>query len=173
MDMEKLTERARGFVQAAQTIAIREQNQQLETQHLLKALLDDREGLAASLLTAAGANARQAADEADKAVQALPKVQGGGDRMYAAMSFNRALDAADQAATKAGDSYVTAERQPEALRDALARAFAMYREHGAWLRLMRAGMGEDLSWDGPARQYLSLYAQAHGARREALRRDVD
>ena len=110
MDMEKLTERARGFVQAAQTIAIREQNQQLETQHLLKALLDDREGLAAGLLTAAGANARQAADEADKAVQALPKVQGGGDRMYAAVSFNRALDAADQAATKAGDSYVTAER---------------------------------------------------------------
>jgi ATP-dependent Clp protease ATP-binding subunit ClpB len=110
MDMEKLTERARGFVQAAQTIALREQNQQLETQHLLKALLDDREGLAASLLTAAGANARQAADEADKAVQTLPKVQGGGGRMYAAMSFNRALDAADQAATKAGDSYVTAER---------------------------------------------------------------
>ncbi len=110
MDMEKLTERARGFVQAAQTIAIREQNQQLETQHLLKALLDDREGLAASLLTSAGANARLAADEADKAVQSLPKVQGGGDRMYAAVSFNRALDAADQAATKAGDSYVTAER---------------------------------------------------------------
>ena len=110
MDMEKLTERARGFVQAAQTIAIREQNQQLETQHLLKALLDDREGLAASLLTSAGANARQAADEADKAVQSLPKVQGGGDRMYAAVSFNRALDMADQAATKAGDSYVTAER---------------------------------------------------------------
>jgi ATP-dependent Clp protease ATP-binding subunit ClpB len=110
MDMEKLTERARGFVQAAQTIAIREQNQQLETQHLLKALLDDREGLAAQLLMSAGANARLAADEADKAVQSLPKVQGGGDRMYAAVSFNRALDAADQAATKAGDSYVTAER---------------------------------------------------------------
>jgi ATP-dependent Clp protease ATP-binding subunit ClpB len=110
MDMEKLTERARGFVQAAQTIALREQNQQLETQHLLKALLDDREGLAAGLLTSAGANARLAADEADKAVQALPKVQGGGDRMYAAASFSRALDAAEQAATKAGDSYVTAER---------------------------------------------------------------
>ncbi len=110
MDMEKLTERARGFVQAAQTIALREQNQQLETQHLLKALLDDREGLAAGLLTSAGANARQAADDADKAVQSLPKVQGGGDRMYASNSFQRALDAADQAATKAGDSYVTAER---------------------------------------------------------------
>ncbi len=110
MDLEKLTERARGFVQAAQTIALREQNQQLETQHLLKALLDDREGLAAGLLTSAGANARTAADEADRAVQSLPKVQGGNDRMYASNSFQRALDAADQAATKAGDSYVTAER---------------------------------------------------------------
>ncbi|MGE0740111.1 MAG: ATP-dependent chaperone ClpB [Hyphomonadaceae bacterium] len=110
MDMEKLTERARGFVQAAQTIALREQNQQLETQHLLKALLDDREGLAASLITNAGANARLATEEADKAVQALPKVHGGNDRMYAASSFARALDAAEQAATKAGDSYVTAER---------------------------------------------------------------
>ena len=110
MDMEKLTERARGFVQAAQTIALREQNQQLETQHLLKALLDDREGLAASLLQSAGADARKAANEADSAVQALPKVQGGSDRMYAASSFARALDAAEQAATKAGDSYVTAER---------------------------------------------------------------
>src|SRR5262249_4640814 len=77
---------------------------------LLKALLDDREGLAAQLITSAGADARQAADEADKAVQSLPKVQGGGDRMYAAVSFNRALDAAEQAATKSGDAYVTAER---------------------------------------------------------------
>jgi ATP-dependent Clp protease ATP-binding subunit ClpB len=110
MDMEKLTERARGFVQAAQTIALREQNQQMETQHLLKALLDDREGLAAGLLSAAGADARKAADDADAAVKALPKVQGGGDRLYAAPSFARALDAAEQAATKAGDSYVTAER---------------------------------------------------------------
>jgi ATP-dependent Clp protease ATP-binding subunit ClpB len=110
MDMEKLTERARGFVQAAQTIALREQNQQLETQHLLKALLDDREGLAAGLMRAAGADPVRAAQEADAAVQALPKVQGGNDRMYAASSFSRALDAAEQAATKAGDSYVTAER---------------------------------------------------------------
>ncbi len=110
MDMEKLTERARGFVQAAQTIALREQNQQLDTQHLLKALLDDREGLAAGLLRAAGADPRRAADDADAAVQALPKVQGGGDRMYMASSLARALDSAEQAATKAGDAYVTAER---------------------------------------------------------------
>jgi ATP-dependent Clp protease ATP-binding subunit ClpB len=142
MDMEKLTERARGFVQAAQTIAIREQNQQLETQHLLKALLDDREGLAASLLTAAGANARQAADEADKAVQALPKVQGGGDRMYAAMSFNRALDAANQAATKAGDSYVTAERLLFGLMIADGKASEILKKAGLTPQKLEAAIGE-------------------------------
>ena len=142
MDMEKLTERARGFVQAAQTIAIREQNQQLETQHLLKALLDDREGLAAGLLTAAGANARQAADEADKAVQALPKVQGGGDRMYAAMSFNRALDAADQAATKVGDSYVTAERLLFGLSVADGKASEILKKAGLTPQKLEAAIGE-------------------------------
>ncbi|MEZ5957815.1 MAG: ATP-dependent chaperone ClpB [Hyphomonadaceae bacterium] len=142
MDMEKLTERARGFVQAAQTIAIREQNQQLETQHLLKALLDDREGLAASLLTSAGANARQAADEADKAVQSLPKVQGGGDRMYAAMSFNRALDAADQAASKAGDSYVTAERLLFGLAIADGKASDILKKAGLTPQKLEAAIGE-------------------------------
>jgi ATP-dependent Clp protease ATP-binding subunit ClpB len=142
MDMEKLTERARGFVQAAQTIAIREQNQQLETQHLLKALLDDREGLAAQLLTTAGANARQAADEADKAVQALPKVQGGGDRMYAAVSFNRALDMADQAATKAGDSYVTAERLLFGLAVADGKASEILKKAGLTPQKLEAAIAE-------------------------------
>ncbi len=142
MDMEKLTERARGFVAAAQTIAIRETNQQLETQHLLKALLDDREGLAAGLLTSAGANARQAADEVDKAVQALPKVQGGGDRMYAAVSFNRALDAADQAATKAGDSYVTAERLLFGLAIADGKASEILKEAGLSPQKLEAAIVE-------------------------------
>jgi ATP-dependent Clp protease ATP-binding subunit ClpB len=142
MDMEKLTERARGFVQAAQTIAIREQNQQLETQHLLKALLDDREGLAASLLTSAGANARQAADEADRAVQALPKVQGGGDRLYAATSFTRALDAAEQAATKAGDSYVTAERLLFGLAIADGKASEILKKAGLTPQKLEAAIQE-------------------------------
>ncbi|MBL8551820.1 MAG: ATP-dependent chaperone ClpB [Hyphomonadaceae bacterium] len=110
MDLDKFTERARGFVQAAQTIALREQNQQLETQHLLKALLDDREGLAAGLIRSAGGDPNRVGADVDAAVQALPKVQGGGDRLYMASSLGRALDAAEQAATKAGDSYVTAER---------------------------------------------------------------
>jgi ATP-dependent Clp protease ATP-binding subunit ClpB len=110
MDLEKFTDRAKGFVQAAQTIALRESHQQLEAQHLLKALLDDPEGLAAGLIRAAGGNPILAKAEADGLVAALPKVQGGGDRMYMSPALARTLDVAEQAATKAGDSYVTAER---------------------------------------------------------------
>ncbi|MBU6371924.1 MAG: ATP-dependent chaperone ClpB [Alphaproteobacteria bacterium] len=110
MDLESFTERARGFVQAAQTIALREQNQQVQTEHLLKALLDDPEGLASNLIRVAGGRPEAAAADANAAVQALPKVQGGGDRMYLAPSLARALDAAQQASKKAGDSYTTTER---------------------------------------------------------------
>jgi ATP-dependent Clp protease ATP-binding subunit ClpB len=110
MDLEKFTQRAQGLIQAAQTIALREQNQQLQTEHVLKALLDDPEGLASTLMRAAGARPEAAKAAVDAAVNALPKVQGGGDKMYMASSAARALDAAQQAATKAGDSYVTAER---------------------------------------------------------------
>jgi ATP-dependent Clp protease ATP-binding subunit ClpB len=142
MDMEKLTERARGFVQAAQTIALREQNQQLETVHLLKALLDDREGLAAGLLRAAGADPKKAADDVDSAVRALPKVQGGNDRMYAATSFSRALDAADQAATKAGDSYVTAERLLFGLAIADSKASEILKKAGLTPQKLEAAITE-------------------------------
>jgi ATP-dependent Clp protease ATP-binding subunit ClpB len=110
MDLEKFTERAQGLIQAAQTIAMREQHQQLQTEHLLKALLDDPEGLASQLIQAAGGRADLARNDVNAAVNALPKVQGGGDKLYMAASLGRALDAAEQAATKAGDSYVTAER---------------------------------------------------------------
>jgi ATP-dependent Clp protease ATP-binding subunit ClpB len=142
MDMEKLTERARGFVQAAQTIALREQNQQLETVHLLKALLDDREGLAAGLLRAAGADPKRAADDVDAAVRALPKVQGGNDRMYAANSFSRALDAADQAATKAGDSYVTAERLLFGLAIAEGKSAEILKKAGLTPQKLESAIGD-------------------------------
>ena len=110
MDLEKFTDRARGLLQAAQTIAVREQNQNLQTEHVLKALIDDPEGLASGLIRAAGGRPEQALSEVNAAVAALPKVQGGGDRLYMASSVTRALDGATQAATKAGDSFVTAER---------------------------------------------------------------
>jgi ATP-dependent Clp protease ATP-binding subunit ClpB len=110
MDLEKFTDRARGFIQAAQTIAVREQHQQVQPEHLLKAVLDDPEGLAAGLMRAAGARPDAAKAEVDAAVRALPKVSGGGDKLYLNPALARALDAAEQAAKKAGDSYVTAER---------------------------------------------------------------
>jgi len=110
MDLEKFTDRARGFVQAAQTIAVREGHQQLVTEHLLKALLDDPEGLCANLIRAAGGQPEGVRAATDAAVKALPKVSGGNGQLYMAAPTARALDAAQEAATKAGDSYVTVER---------------------------------------------------------------
>ena len=77
------------------------------------------------------------------------------------------------AVDRAGNGFVFDAAQPDALRDALTRAVALYRQRDAWLRLVRVGMSENLSWEGPARQYLSLYEQALVARRGALRRAVD
>ncbi|MGE3477642.1 MAG: ATP-dependent chaperone ClpB [Rhodospirillaceae bacterium] len=109
MDLEKFTDRAKGFLQAAQTIAIRENHQQITPEHLLKALLDDKEGLASQLITGAGGDAARALRETEVEVRKLPKVEGRGAQMYMAQDLTRILDQAEQAAEKAGDSYVTAE----------------------------------------------------------------
>ena len=66
MDIEKFTERARGFIQSAQSLALREGNQQFTPEHLLKVLIDDEEGLAARLIKAAGGNAMPGARRASK-----------------------------------------------------------------------------------------------------------
>jgi ATP-dependent Clp protease ATP-binding subunit ClpB len=112
MDLEKFTERARGFLQAAQTIAIREYHQRLTPEHLLKALLDDEQGAASGLIGAAGGdvNAVRGAVEAD--IRKIPAVQGGnaGQAPQLTPELVRALDAAQQAATKAGDAYVAQDR---------------------------------------------------------------
>jgi ATP-dependent Clp protease ATP-binding subunit ClpB len=107
MDFEKFTDRSKGFIQAAQTIALRQNHQQVTPEHLLKALLDDKEGLAANLLRAAGADPVKALADVTAAVDKLPKVEGA--QMYVAQELGRVLDQATQAAEKAGDSYVTAE----------------------------------------------------------------
>ncbi|MBX3643483.1 MAG: glycogen synthase GlgA [Rubrivivax sp.] len=73
----------------------------------------------------------------------------------------------------AGNGFVFEGAQPDALREAIARAFAQYRAKPGWAQLMRVGMGEQLSWEGPARQYMALYEQATGARREVRQRDID
>jgi ATP-dependent Clp protease ATP-binding subunit ClpB len=119
MDFEKFTDRARGFLQAAQTVAMREEHQRLAPMHLLKALLDDDQGLAANLISAAGGDARQARQGAEAALAKTPKVKGGDGQIYMDAALGRLLDEAQKVAEKAGDSYVTAERLLLAL--ALAR----------------------------------------------------
>ncbi len=111
MDIEKLTERARGFLQAAQTIAIREFNQRLTPEHLLKALLDDEQGAAGGLILAAGGDAASIKQAVDAEVLRIPKVQGAGaGQPQATPDLVRVLDAAQQAASKAGDEYVAQDR---------------------------------------------------------------
>jgi ATP-dependent Clp protease ATP-binding subunit ClpB len=109
MDIEKFTERSRGFIQSAQGLALRSGNQQFTPEHLLKVLLDDEEGLAARLIKAAGGNDATARQANDRALAKLPKVEGGSGQVYLAGETARLLDGAEQAAKKAGDSFVTAE----------------------------------------------------------------
>ncbi len=111
MNIEKFTERSRGFLQAAQTIAVREYNQQLTPEHLLKALLDDPEGAAASLIKAAGGNPVAVLSATEQTLAKLPKVEGGGaGQPQATPELVRLLDAAEQNAQKSGDSFVAQDR---------------------------------------------------------------
>ena len=111
MDIEKFTERSRGFLQAAQTIAIREFNPQLTPEHLLKALLDDEEGAAAGLIRTAGGDDRAVRAAIDAELAKLPKVQGSGAAQpQATPALVRLLDAAQQAAQRAGDDFVAQDR---------------------------------------------------------------
>ena len=115
MDFEKLSDRLKGFVQSAQTVAIREGNPQITPEHLLKVLLDDPEGLAAGLIAKAGGRPKEALERDEAALAKLPKVSGGGAQVHMAPALGRVLDQAEQMSTKAGDSFVTVERVLQAL----------------------------------------------------------
>ena len=111
MNLEKFTERSRGFLQEAQNRALRTGHQQLTPEHLLKTLLDDQEGLAANLIRAAGGDAGGAEQAVDQALDRLPKVEGSGaGQVYLSSDLARVLESAEQVAEKAGDSFITAER---------------------------------------------------------------
>jgi ATP-dependent Clp protease ATP-binding subunit ClpB len=111
MNFENFTERARGFVQVAQDLAQRGSHQQLVPEHLLKALLDDDEGLCANLIRAAGGDPRRAEQATDLALDKLPKVEGAGaGGLYLAPETGKILGSAQEIAKKAGDSFVTVER---------------------------------------------------------------
>ncbi|MCC5999573.1 MAG: ATP-dependent chaperone ClpB [Pararhodobacter sp.] len=110
MNLEKFTERARGFLQAAQTIAMRESHQRLTAEHLLKALMDDDQGMSANLIRRAGGAPERVAQATELAVGKLPKVSGDAGQMYTDQAVMRVLDEAQKLAQKAGDSFVPVER---------------------------------------------------------------
>src|SRR5215469_16963242 len=110
MDIEKFTERARGFIQSAQGLALRSNHQVFKPEHLLKVLIDDDEGLAARLIRAAGGRPEEVRTGVEAQLAKLPRVEGSGaGQMYLAPETARLFDQAEEIAKKAGDSFVTAE----------------------------------------------------------------
>ncbi|BCI72489.1 chaperone protein ClpB [Sphingomonas paucimobilis] len=134
MNLEKYTDRAKGFLQAAQTVAIRLNHQRITPEHILKALLEDEQGMAAGLIRAAGGNPDLATSEVDTALSKLPSVTGSGASQPPGLDNDavRLLDQAEQIAQKAGDSYVTVER--------LLLALTLASNAAAGKALARAGL---------------------------------
>ncbi len=132
MNIEKFTERARGFLQAASTIALREYHQRLTPEHLIKALLDDEEGAASGLIRAAGGDPKAAQLAVDAEVARNPRVQGGGaGQPQATPELVRVLDAAERDAVKAGDEYVAQDRLLQSLAAADGPGGRALRQAGA------------------------------------------
>ncbi|TAU90588.1 ATP-dependent chaperone ClpB [Rhizobium leguminosarum] len=115
MNIEKYSERVRGFIQSAQTYALAQGHQQFTPEHVLKVLLDDDQGMAASLIERAGGDAKAARLANDAALAKLPKISGGNGNIYLAQPLAKVLSTAEEAAKKAGDSFVTVERLLQAL----------------------------------------------------------
>ena len=133
MNFEKYTDRARGFVESAQSLAVREGHQQFAPEHLLKVLLDDPEGLAAGLIDRSGGNSRQALKAVEATLAKRPKVSGGGaGQIYLDPALARIFAAAEKAGEKAGDSFVTVER--------LLLALALEKDSEAGKILSQAGV---------------------------------
>src|SRR6187200_45701 len=133
MNFEKYTDRARGFIQSAQSLALREGHQQFAPEHLLKVLLDDPEGLAAGLIDRSGGQSRQALQAVDAVLARRPKVSGGGaGQIYLDPALARVFDNAEKIAEKTGDSFVTVER--------LLVAIALEKDSAAGKALADAGV---------------------------------
>ncbi|GLS20814.1 chaperone protein ClpB [Labrys miyagiensis] len=168
MNFERYTERARGFVQSAQSLALREGHQQFAPEHLLKVLLDDPEGLAAGLIDRAGGNSRQALMAVEAAIKKLPKVQGSGaGQVYLTPQLARVFEAAEKAADKASDSFVTVERLLLALAiekdseagKALANAGATPQNLNKAIEALRKGRTADSATAENAYDALKKYAR--------------
>ncbi|KZK77356.1 Chaperone protein ClpB [Pseudovibrio sp. W64] len=132
MDFEKYTDRARGFIQSAQTYALGQGHQQFTPAHILKVLLDDSEGMSAGLIERAGGRVQDVRLQIETDLAALPKVSGGNGQLYLAPETARLFEQAQKIAEKAGDSYVTVER--------LLLALAMDKDSKAGKALAQGGV---------------------------------
>jgi ATP-dependent Clp protease ATP-binding subunit ClpB len=168
MNIEKFTDRSKGFLQSAQGMALREGHQQFSPEHLLKVLLDDPEGLAAGLIDRAGGNSRQALQLTEQALAKLPKVQGSGaGQIYLSPALARVFDQAEKAAEKAGDNFVTVERLLLALAiekdseagKALAKAGVTPQSLNAAIEALRKGRTADSASAEQAYDALKRYAR--------------
>ncbi len=122
MNLEKYTDRSRGFLQNAEKLASRNNNQYLVPAHLLNALLEDKEGMAANLLAQSGANVEAVRDAVEAEVAKLPSVNGQGVQLTLSQDMVKVLDSAEQIAEKAKDTFVTVER--------LLQALLLYKNYG-------------------------------------------
>ena len=165
MDLSKFTERSRGFVQAAQTIATRDSHQRLAPEHLLKALLDDDQGLAANLIIRAGGDAGRVLAHVDQLLAKMPKVTGDGGQIYLDQSVAKVLAEAEAVAQKAGDSFVPVERLLMALgmvksgaRDALEAGKVSPQELNTAINDIRKGRTADTATAEEGYDALKKYA---------------
>ena len=166
MNLEKFTDRARGFLQAAQTIAQREDHQKLVPEHLLKALLDDDQGMASNLITRAGGNARRVVESVDLALSKLPKVTGDSGQLYMDGQTAKVLAEAEKLAEKAGDSFVAVERILTALamvkskaKDALDAGAVNAQALNAAINDLRKGRTADSAGAEDSYEALKKYAR--------------
>ena len=165
MNIEKFTERARGFIQAAQTVALREGHQRLMPEHLLKAMLDDEQGLSANLIQAAGGDAGRVREAVDAAVGKLPRVSGDA-QSYLDGQTAKVLAEAEAVAKKAGDSFVPVERVltalamvPSKARDALAAGRVTAQGLNAAINDVRKGRTADSASAEEGYDALKKYAR--------------
>jgi len=165
MNLERFTERSRGVLQAAQTIAARESHQRLAPEHLLKALLDDPEGLASNLISRAGGTPRDVSQAADEAVSKIPSVSGDTGQIYVDQGLAKVLAEAETIAKKAGDSFVAVERVLMALamvksaaKEALTQGGATAQNLNAAINDLRKGRTADSASAEESYEALEKYA---------------
>ncbi|MFC3207373.1 ATP-dependent chaperone ClpB [Aquamicrobium soli] len=167
MNLEKYSERVRGFIQAAQQYALNRNNQQFTPEHILRALIDDDEGFAASLIERAGGRPRDVELGVDAALEALPKVEGGNGQLYMAQPLAKVFSTAEDLAKKAGDTFVTVERLLQALAmeksaktaDILAKAGVTAQALNAAINDIRKGRTADSASAEQAYDALKKYAR--------------